>query len=330
MGASLALAACGTAEDEGIGGVPSERLAAVVAVYGDVGVTGAPTQRIVLFDTDDPARFEAVTPASGVAVAPVFGPEKRRLLWQDEGTGEVHDAQFTTYALPYGPPQPLFESIGSAQVELVGREPVWDAAGAGFYYHRSPRPAAPTPSVLYYGLAGGRSRVVAGDGTPGGVLPVAQISPDTLLVFSGEGAATGGPIGLYYMGADGRYLGAVENPRLRYVNRDGVIRQAALSPDWDPVRRLLAVAYVDSTRAGYRIAVADLRGRVWRELTDGESIDDHPVWGPGGTILFDRRRPFDTSFAGYRVLAVDVETGQVRTLVEPRVFGATGLRHPSF
>ena len=326
------LTGCSAAgEGEGVEGVPLDRLVAVTAVYAEAGSTGAPVQRVVLFDADDPSRYELVTAAGHVNSAAKFGPGKDHLLWEDESSGEVHDAQFTVFDLPHGPPRGLSESIGSAEVELVGRQPVWDAAGAGFYFSRAPRPAAPTPSVLYYGLGSRRARVVAGDGARGGVYPVALISRDTLLVFSGEGDATGGPVGYYYMSPEGRYLGPVENPRLRYVNRDGVTRQGAFDPDWDGAQRLLAVSYVDSTLAGYRVAVTDLEGRVWRELTAGDQIDGHPVWGPGGrTVLFDRRAPFDGSFTGYRAMAVDVVSGQVRALAEPQTFGAVGLRSPDF
>ena len=314
--------------------VPPERLMTMTAVYAETDSGGAPVQRIILLDYDDPSNYNVVTENDHASVQPLFSPSKQQIVFQDRSTGFVHGPQFIHYTLATGEVEPLvmyFPSGAELQIAGLAGSAVWHADEEGFYFTNPSQSFSARQDLLFYRFAERRYEVIhdAGGQT---VIPYTMKGQDTLVVFSGEQNYAGqGPLGYYFMDLEGNYLGLVDNPRLEYVNRDGVIKKGSLSPEWSDEVELFAVAYHDSTFEGYKIVVTDLNGSYWRELTSGEHIDDHPRWGPGGrTILFDRRPPLSGYFTDYRLMEVDLGTGEVREFAKPSAFGAVALRFPDY
>ena len=92
------------------------------------------------------------------------------------------------------------------------------------------------------------------------------------------------------------------------------------------------MAYFDSTMDGWKIAVTNLDGTYYEEFTNGDYLDENPCWGPGDNIiLFDRRDPGDYSGSNSKVMALDINSGEVWELVEPAVLnGASTLSLPDY
>lgn len=312
--------------------VPPERLVVLTAVYDETipGSDGAPVQRIVLVDFEDPSNYKVVTRSDDAYVQARFSPGKARLLFRDE-TVQFEDAgePFIVYDLERNDLQPIFSSGTDL---IVGRGAVWNAEGTGFYFRRT-SPFIP-PSVFFHRLGSGEVGQIQFK-----AFPVALKGQDSIIVFSNTkkgvppGALSGKYEPFYFLSPEGYYLAHIDNPHLEFIyERRGVAEKAAYSLAWNDKRKLLAFAYSNSAFPGYKIAVTNLDGSYYREYTTGNYIDDHPRWGPDGEfILFDRRGIQDYEYTDYRTMLLNLETGQVREFVEPEVIdGAVALRFPDY
>lgn len=333
FGMTLLVSGCDLFGQDDSFDVPPERLVALTAVYAETDTSGAPIQRIVLLDYDDPSRYKVVTPNDHVSVQPWFSRDKTMLVFGDVTTGVVSAPQLVRYDHRAERTHALVVTGNQEDIPVTGwtARIVWNAEGTGFYFTHPPGAFSMRQLVLFYSFVEQRVETVR-DAGESGVLPVAMKGRDTLIVFSNEQFYEGhGPLGYYFMDLEGAYLGRIDNPHLELINQGGINTKAAYSPAWNDTSRLFAIAYNDSTFSGYRIAVTTLDGAYYKEYTSGAFIDDHPRWGPGGkTILFDRRALFDSTFTGYSLMEVDLETGAVREFARPEVFGAVALRFPDY
>lgn len=108
--------------------VPPERLVTMTAVYEETHESGRPVHRLVLADVEDPSDHEVLSAAGRDAGRSCFGPEKRRLLFEDNSESNVGSRA----------PIKLLD-LESREVRDLGaagtlKGCVWRADGSGFYY----------------------------------------------------------------------------------------------------------------------------------------------------------------------------------------------------
>ena len=213
--------------------VPQERLMAMTAVYAETDSGGAPVQRIVLLDYDDPSNYKVVTENDHASVQPLLSPSKQQIVFQDRSTGFVHGPQFIHYTLATGEVEPLvmyFPSGAELQIAGLAGSAVWHADEEGFYFTNPSQSFSARQDLLFYRFAERRYEVVHDAGGQA-VIPYTMKGQDTLVVFSGEQNYAGqGPRGYYFMDLEGNYLGLVENSRLEYIVGGGGPQEGGAQP----------------------------------------------------------------------------------------------------
>jgi len=315
--------------------VPQERLLALTAVYAETDSNGAPIQRIVLVDADNPSSYTIITKNNHASIQPRFAPDKQRLIFGDRTTGAVHAPQLVLCDIAADTLIPLYlpDLLPDGRRVPLGAPTehiVWNSAGTGFYFTNPQSSFSLRQDVLFYDLT--RQEITRiHDGNGYSTYPIGLKGADTLIVFSNEAPATGHPTGFYFMDVAGNYLARIQNPHLELINRNGINKKVAYHPRWSDDHQLLVMAYHDSTFVGYKIVVANLDGSYYREYTSGEYIDDFPEWGPAGTVVFDRVSRGWDPWTAHQVMRLNLETGAVYEFVDPAVIdGAVGLRFPAY
>lgn len=329
------VAACGLFEDQAkLEDVSPERLVAFTAVYAETDSSGTPIERVILADYDNPSIFKAISDRKGVSRSGRFSPSKRQIIFGDEKHGSTHDPYLIRYEIEQHTTSGLYRQFQdgmrfslTAPVDKL----VWSPDEIGFF-HTNPYQTGGGRDLLYYSFAEETYRMVRKPNYWITLYPIGLKGRDTLIVFSDEfSIEKKGPIGFYFMSLQGEYLGLINNPNLEHIVRNGIVMKGIFHLAWHDASSRFAVAYHDSTFAGYKIAVTDLRGTNFKTYTSGEFIDDHPRWGPDGkTILFDRINLMDHSFGGHRLMELDLGTGEVREFADPKTYGAVGLWLPDF
>jgi hypothetical protein len=124
----------------------------------------------------------------------------------------------------------------------------------------------------------------------------------------------------------------IDNPYFEFVWRNGLTIKGTVSLEYNHHNGLFAMACLDSTYPGYKLAITDLNGTQYQELTSGDYIDDHPCWGPDHRVIFfDRRDVDDYIGENSTVMAVDIQSGRIWELVNPAALnGATDLSLPDY
>ncbi len=320
--------------------VPPERLVAMVAVYNDTHENGAPVQRLVLADFENPSAYKVLSEAGTFATEPRFAPGKRRLLFVDQtGARTASDGQVTLLDLESGSVRPLlYVREDGRQFPLRGSLEglAWEPDGSGFYSALA-GPAGLTVAY-HYDLATRRLRPFAQ--TQGGatVIPYGRKGQDSIFVISNERLREGGDRipGFYFVDAEtGAYLERIENEHLRFVRWEdpsrGGWRYSVYTPALDGKEELVAFRINNPENRG-NLAVASLSGSSFEVYGASEEyIDTLPRWGPSSVVLFNRSRGASSPFQAHRVMVVDTETGEVRAFIRPEVIdGAAGLRTPDY
>lgn len=304
--------------------VPTERLVAMTAVYDEVNDNGSAVQRLVLADFENPANYQVLSQAGTFASEPRFSPDKRKLLFVDRsGASTFSGGQITLLDLESGAERPLFfdtEDGGQAALQGSLKGLVWEPDGTGFYSAQSG--VAGLLVAYHYDLSEQSFRVFAQ--TEGGatVIPYGRKGQDSILVLSNEMQAPDGA-GFYFVDGDtGQYLERIKNKKLGF---------RALEPAYNNTLNLIAFQDIDSTGATV-LAVTNLDGSFFEEYGATESkVYTSPQWSPGSTVLMDCRPRTTTDYKTYRVMIANIETGEVRTFVEPETInGAVGLRTPDY
>ena len=304
--------------------VPSERLVSMTAVYEETHESGRPVHRLVVADMENPSNYQVLSEAGTDAGRSCFGPEKRRLLFEDNSETNVGSRA----------PIKLLD-LETREVRDLGatgtlKGCVWRADGSGFYYAAG-GPAGLTVST-FYDLETDEAGIFAQSESGATVIPYGRKGRDSILVLSNDSLAPGPADrpAFYFVDAEtGEYLTQIENEHLRFVPREdpdrGAWKKSAFTPAYNDTRDLIAFRRNDAESGVNNIAVTDREGSFMELYRSGS----FPEWGPNRSILFTRR-----SFEDYRearAMVIDTEENTVRPLAEPQTIDeAEGLRLPDY
>lgn len=330
-GALLSFLGCDSGPER-IEEVPPERRVAFTAVYAETRPDGAPIQRVIVADFENPSVFRVLTPNDHASLQPRLSHDRQRVLFGDETIGGVDAPRLVLHNLETNRADTLTTQTPSGLrlsfLQWPG-ELVWDHDNSGFFLG--------TGGNLWR-YAGGLLNQIS-ERSYG--WPWSLKGRDMLIVESMDPAAPGrdgetGP-GYYFMSRDGRYLSRIRNPYLDWRrNGSGQWMPQAFFPSFSEEEERFAFVIDASNLAGgpalrysgTRIAVTNLDGSFFRIYTTGEYYDTWPRWGPRGTILFDRVRKNGDPWQTHKVMRLDLKSGNVREFVSPSTFGAVGLRFP--
>ncbi|WP_420456730.1 hypothetical protein [Rubrivirga sp.] len=348
--ALAALAGCDAADDAPtLADVPADRRVAFVAVYDETTADGAPVHRVVVADIEDPTVFEVISRPDHFSVSPHLSRDGQQVLFGDRTIGPVSAVQYVRYDLRTGRADTLGHVPPGGEVARpilvgLGSPVVWERDGRGFYFTNPTPPFSGKQDVLRFRFADGYFERVHDSG-PYTTTVIGMKGADTLVVFSVEplgfpefdpddGLSEHG--GVFYMSLDGAFLGRANNPNLTYLYDGPTSVRQILWPSWNDEEGLLAYTLIepnpnpDALRSYVtKIAVADLEGGFFRTYTAGDHYDSSPNWGPEGTILFDRVRDASDAAQTHRAMVLNVETGSIRSLADPTIYGAAGTGSPS-
>ena len=307
--------------------VPRERLVALTAVYEETHDNGRPLHRLVVADVDNPSDYEVVSAAGTNVGRSCFGPEKKRLLFEDNS----ESSSFSRVPIKLL----NLETRTVRDLDATGtlKGCVWRADGQGFYFAAASL-AGLTVSTAY-DLETDQTEVFAQSEGGATVIPYGRKGRDSILVQSNDPLAPGPSDrpAFYFVDAEtGTYLTQIENEHLQFVPRDnperGGWKQGAFQPDYDDKQDRIAFL-IGRDDIPQNIAVTSLNEDFF-ELY-GSSRDSAPLWGANNTVLFERRIQNSSDPESYRLMSADVETSQVREFVaSERIDGAVGLRAPDY
>lgn len=300
--------------DDGGGGVLTPEPPGLLAFT--VFYEGLDRARIAVAPFDTLSRYRFVTDAEVYRSKPLFSPDKSHLLYR---IGRLSYHTFYSELSAETERQVIRKLTPDLTSEVNAFEYVWAPDETGFYYE--PFSDIPSFRTIHYGFADSLSSFITDYG-----LPRAFIGEDTLLVLS-RGASGQEIPGLFFYLLSRDELERVRNPMLEQVLEPREQTRFVEGVDWDAGRRRLAVSITVPGARTSQIAITDLEGTVFETYTSGDFIDDHPRWGPGNTVLFDRvAANTSTGIIGLRVMLLEVETGAVRELLPPgAVPGAVGI-----
>jgi len=322
-GCALVLLLMSGCDTLGLGGdesfdVPPERLVAMTAVFEETLEGGRPVHRLVLADVENPSDHEVLSAAGRDAGRSCFGPEKRRLLFEDNSESTV------------GSRAPIkllnLETREVRDLNAAGtlKGCVWRADGSGFYYAAG-GPAGLTVST-FYDLESGETEIFAQSESGATVIPYGRKGRDSILVLSNERVDSDKVhIPFYFVDAQtGEYLTQIENEHLRFVPWEdpdrGGWRRGAFKPTYNDGKDRIAFL-IGGVDISENIAITSLDGNLF-ELY-GKSGDLAPHWGPNGTVLFERR--------GTGIMILDPQEDEVRELITPGVIDrAVRLANPDY
>lgn len=349
VGLSLVYTGCDQHEDAGptLADVPPERLIAFTAVYAETLPSGAPVQRIVVADFENPEVFEVISRPDHVSVQPYLSRDRQQVLFGDRTRGVVHGPQFVRYDLRTGRADTLAH-VPSGTEPPPGFDPflvgapwpvVWDRGDDAFFFTNPDQAFSGRRDVLRFAFADGYfERMHDAEGYV--TIPLGLRGIDTLVVFSSNPGAPGltaeRPARVFYMDRAGRFLGRPENPNLTYVWGDDQWDRQVLEPSWNEIENRVAYRLVEpnpdpnAKRSLTEIVVSDADGSGLQRYDLGVAfLDRFPRWGPNGTILIDRAPYGSNDWRDHRIVVLDLASGAVREWADPAVFGAVGLRFPN-
>ncbi len=299
--------------------VPRERLVAMTAVYEETHESGRPFHRLVVADVQNPSDYEVLSAAGTDVGRSCFAPEKRRLLFEDNGGSSVGSR--TSIKLL---------DLNTREVRDLGatgslKGCVWRADGSGFYFAAAG--GAGLKLSTFYDLETGETRPFAQmetqDGRMRGSIPYARKGRDSILVLADSlirrevGGWRHAGVGYYFVDAKtGEYLTQIENEQIK----------GAIMPAYNEEQELIAF------QGNSRITVSDLVGSFFETYgTSPGKVYQTVRWGPDDTLLADRRPQTSFDPEKYRVVVTDTKTGEVHELVaSERIDGAVGLRAPDY
>jgi Tol biopolymer transport system component len=306
----------------------------MTAVYEETLEGGRPIQRLVVADVQNPLNYRVLWKAGKSAERPCFGPEKKRLLFENyKGALTGSDGVITLLDLESGEVRPLVDSTEGGRRPIQGKlgACVWSANGSGFYYTAYAGGGFAYPA--YYDLEEGKT-ISPFPQTNDVVFAKARMGRDTLVVRTGneecqeawdkEEEFQCSPF--FLMTPKGQYISHLNSPYFTLTQKQGIYNL-----DWNDELKLFALTYNDTTSTGWKIAVTNLDGSYW-VATSGQYADGLPSWGPNGQfVLFDRRGRRELAYTAHEVMRLEPKSGTVRELVEPgKIDGAVALRQPDY
>ncbi len=286
-------------------------------------------EQIVLINYNNSANYKLITNDQNSNFYPRFSPDRTKLVYLKEHPENTAGRRIVLYSLFNGEYSELIDSTFPA-IYVVGDIPVvWSPDGTKIYARFRSYFFSDDP--VFYDFANKKLQFLINTKFTSEYV-VGFLGSDTLIVFSNDTSATHGPYGFYLMDLNGNYISYIDNPHLELININGVNRKAAYNPDWNNKLGLFVYAAKEPDVPGFKIAITDLKGTVYKTYTSGEYIDDYPVWGPEDHIVFFERKDRN-DYNGFkkRLMVLNLKTGEVREFVNPVfISNATALGYPDY
>jgi serine/threonine protein kinase len=257
---------------------------------------------------------QPVTEADGIAEAPAFSPDGRKLAfvfgWPGTERTELRSLDIATGV--------------TELVAINAHGPCWSADSAGLWYHYIHFDKQPLEFALAYRRLGGPERLVTDWGRSYTFIP-ADSTPDRILgVFEKPDGSN----------AIARWSPFSERPaapeKVLLSAPNASMWQAKYSPD----RRWISFVLNDLAHPGnLRLTVAPAEGAppdAWTRIAADHEWPDKPRWGPDGKLLFFLSRKSGPYFD---VWAVRFDRDRGRPLGEPFLlthFDSPGQRISSY
>lgn len=281
--------------------------------------------RLVVTDFQDPSDYRVLRNAGDHVGEASLGPEKRRIVFEKDAR-LIEDAggRLALYDLERDEvrllPDAPFTGTGGGNV-------VWETDGSGVYYNAGGGLAGIGP-LVHYDFEKQKARFLAQRNRPYGLR-----GRTSLLVYNRRSVNKGRFPFYFFDGETEEYTEHVRNEYLKIVEWEdesrGGHKYAAFTPAYGNETDL--IAFRQRSEGKTRLAITDVEGDCFGTYTDGQYLNGDLDWGAGGTVLFDRHDSFGSGWSDYRVMVLDVQTGKVRSLVDPEVIdGALGLHSPDY
>lgn len=301
-----------------------KEMIAFTAVYESTYSTGRPVEKLVVMNFNNQDDYQILTDSNVVAQIPTFVENKTYIIYGDDN-GWSHNVQLFSYNLETSFSDTLFANR-HVQLPLLAERFTPTINNEGIYFSMGPQPFGGRVDIHYYSFIEDSAKLIYnGNGYSVGV--VNMIGEDTLVVWSNEEPVIGKNSGYWLMDLYGSYLSFLDNPYLEYVSKNNIIKKAAQELEWNHARRLFVYSELDSTVQGSKISVTDLYGNYYQSYTEGIYMDKRPKWGPENTIIFERCDVGNIYYTGYKLMIIDLNTGNASELVDPEnIDGAVGIR----
>jgi len=294
--------------DPSIEEVPPERLAAASAVFEDSA--GRPFERLLLFDIENPSTHEVLAAPGSLASRPCFGPEKRRLLFEDRSEGIVGSrSAIKLLDLRSREVQDL-----AAVGDLDGC--VWRADESGFYY--SVALGGGLRRAGFYDLTSDETRAFGQREDRTALMPYGRKGRDSILVLGHDLRVPLEKRRLrhYFVDAEtSMYLKEIKDENLKGTQ----------APAYNDKRNWIVARFNHTDNDS--LSVMGLNGDFVKVFDAAPPGHTRFRWGPGDTILFVALNRTGRS----RVMSADVSTGETRELIGPKIVdGAVKLGSPDY
>ena len=137
LASCLLFAACDVFEDEPqFDEVPPERLVAFTAVYAETDSGGAPLERVILADYENPSVYKVISDPEGISRSGRLSPSKRQIIFGDRKNGSVHAPHLIQYEIAGDTTTSLYlRFLDGVRLSLVAplANVVWSPDEAGFF-----------------------------------------------------------------------------------------------------------------------------------------------------------------------------------------------------
>lgn len=284
-----------------------------------------PNRRLVVTDFWNASDYRVLQKAGDHVGQGYLGPEGRRIVFEAD-VNLIEDAagRLKLYDLE----SDEVRALPDAPWTSVSGNLVWSPDGSGFYYNAAGKTST-IPPLVHYDLEKNEAQYVTLQSQIHGLR-----DPTSLLVNPGKSWNDTVRFPFYFFDTETEEYGQhVRNEYLKFVDWEdesrGGHKYAAFSPTYGSETGL--IAFRQRSGGETRLAITDVEGDCFGTYTDGRYVDSDLVWGPGGTVLFERHDSFGSGWSTYRVMVLNPETGEVRRLVDPGVIdGAVGLHSPNY
>ena len=335
---ALGLAGCDLINaDSGYGDlddVPTERLVAMTAIYGEENDNGRPFTRIVLTDFENPSNYKALSKSGTYADRPCFGPDKQRLIYEDhEVESSGSGGRVVLLNLRNGERRPLTLSTESGDIPLVGslKGYTWMTDGSEFFLTVSSG-ADLTLHSYKYDLETGTAEVFAQRPNAYTTTAYGKKGRDSVLVLSASGNDRNTVhIPFYFVDVEtGTYIRHLDNKHLRFVpeveNRGGW-KKAAFNPDINDENELIVF---ENARRDGSIGVTTYDESYYKQYRPPAGISvSFPRWAKSGNVLLSSEAFGE--WQDMRVIILRTNSGEFQEFIPPHTIdGAIGLRTPDY
>lgn len=289
--------------------------------YNDLG------RQIFTINFDDPANsLVQITNNDHQNVEPLFSHDKKYNLYSDNKLAEHNNYAQWIYD---------FSEKGSHLLEVVdfpytiayGRIKIWNPGDSKIYFGDIPGAWA-AYDIYEYALDSKIMKSLTQDFQEV-YWPVGFLDPDTMIIYFGDQNVDPG---LYKMDLSGNVLDKIENPYFQRKIINGVVKSGPRTYYYSSELKKFLISMIVEDSDGYKIIATDLSGSYYEEFTDGNYLDDFPVYGPDNNFIIFMRKPIGDHLNEHsKIMYFDLSDGTSKVLIDEDMFpNLYGFTCPTF